>query len=197
VVAAVTTTPVDAIVLAGGRSTRMGIDKATLDRGGHRQVDHIVAVLAQLGGTVVVASGARPLGCRDEVADPAERTGPLAGILAGLTRVTTAFVAIAAVDLAAPSVPVLQRLAALVAATGRAAAMPSVDGRLQPLHAVMARQATAALVDRAAHGERSPRRALGALDALVVGPDGWCDLDPAGAFAEDWDTPEDLPPGVG
>ena len=90
------------ILLAGGRSTRMGRPKAELAWGGRTLVEHVAATLAQaVDGPVVVvrAPGQRlpdlPAGV--EVAEDAvEGRGPLEGIAAGLraieSRADAAFV---------------------------------------------------------------------------------------------------------
>jgi molybdopterin-guanine dinucleotide biosynthesis protein A len=87
----------------------------------------------------------------------------------------------------------LLRLADLMRDDGRAAAMPLVDGIAQPLHAVIDVAALPVIVALAVGGERSPRRLLARMDALLVGPDGWGPFDPVAAFATDWDRPSDLP----
>jgi molybdopterin-guanine dinucleotide biosynthesis protein A len=81
------------IVLAGGRSRRMGTAKALLDWHGRPLVVHAAqALMAALGAgaplVVVHAPGQElpplPAGA-DTVADRAEGRGPLEGLLAGLT----------------------------------------------------------------------------------------------------------------
>ena len=100
------------VVLAGGASRRMGVDKATLPhpscpcRG--TLLDHALHVLADAGAApVLVATGtpgrlgpARPPASQ-EVGDDEEHrgAGPLAGILAALRRSPVDVVAVVAVDL--------------------------------------------------------------------------------------------------
>lgn len=190
-------TQIDAILLAGGRSSRMGQDKAALLVRGRRLVDGAIAALQPLEGRIVVARGAQPsLGVGDEVPDAPGLTGPVAGVVGAVPLVSTQAVAIVAVDMPTISATVLQRLGAMLAANGRSAAMPVVDGVAQPMHAVVSSAALPALVALARGGERSLRGLLARLDALLVGPDGWADLDAEASFAVDWDRPADLPSGV-
>lgn len=186
-------TPIDAVVLAGGRSRRMGRDKAAMPLDGQRMVDRMCRRLEPLGGQVIIARGDQPsLGLVDEVADEPGLVGPMAGIVAGLRAVRSATAAIVAVDMPSVDPIVLRRLDELMRAEGRAAALPLVHGVAQPLHAVIDTEALPVIIALALGGEGSPRRLMARIDALLVGPDGWGPLDPVGAFAADWDSPTDI-----
>lgn len=129
----------DVIVLAGGRGRRFGADKVVHPRAGRRQVDVVVDAVRPMGGRILVAAGTRPLAVPDtiEVPDDPDHAGPLAGILGGLEAATTAQVAIVAADLVEPSVALLQALADRVGREDLPGLMPLVQGRPQPLHAVI------------------------------------------------------------
>lgn len=186
-------TSLDVVVLAGGASRRMGRDKAVLVVDGERLVDRMVGRMATVGDRVMVASGPRPLGRADEVADAPGCTGPLAGILGALRQDGAGLLGIVPVDAPLTDPRLLHRLAVLCQQGRRSAAVATADGHVQALHAVIARDATPAIEARVAAGERSPRALLGWLDARLVDVDGWGDLDEDGRFARDWDRPEDLP----
>src|SRR5438477_8846588 len=83
---------VTGFVLAGGRSTRMGRDKALLDWHGQTLVDHMLNLLRSVADEVHVV-GRAPL--------PDERPGlgPLSGIATGLERSSTDANIFVAVDL--------------------------------------------------------------------------------------------------
>lgn len=97
-----------AVLLAAGRSTRMGRDKAPLECDGvplwQRQRD----VLARAGAAEILLS-ARPeqgwaegaAGFAAVVRDAQERCGPIAGLVAGMERATHPWLAVLAVDLPA------------------------------------------------------------------------------------------------
>ncbi len=85
--------PAAGIVLAGGRSSRMGEPKAALEWHGSTLLRRTVAVLARtVGGPVVVVRApgqdlpALPAGV-DVVEDPEEGLGPMQGIAVGLAAV--------------------------------------------------------------------------------------------------------------
>jgi len=68
------------VVLAGGRSRRMGRDKALLDWQGRTLLEHAVARFAAAGIAPVVVSGERP--AQAGIPDTHAEAGPLAGLLA-------------------------------------------------------------------------------------------------------------------
>jgi molybdenum cofactor guanylyltransferase len=137
------------IVLAGGRSSRMGTSKAWLDWHGSTLLRRACGIVGRgAGGPVVVvrAPGQElpelPAGVR-VVDDEHEGRGPLQGILAGLRAVDADVAFVASVDL-----PLLHpRFVAAVcrAAAGADAAVPHVAGYRQPLAAAY-RPALAPLV---------------------------------------------------
>jgi molybdenum cofactor guanylyltransferase len=137
------------IVLAGGRSSRMGAPKAWLEWRGATLLEHTCEVVARgTGGPVVVVRApgqelpALPAEVR-VVEDAREGRGPLQGLLAGLLAVEDEVAFAAAVDL-----PLLHPrfVAAVCAAIGDAdAAVPYLDGFDQPLAAAY-RTALAPLV---------------------------------------------------
>ena len=184
-----------ALVLAGGASRRMGADKPALELEGERLVDRVVRLAREVAEEVVVLSGpARDLrpGGAEEIGDRGR--GPLAAVVTGLGHVSRDDVAVLAADAPHPCPELLVRLASR---RGDAvAAVPLVDGRLQPLHAVWGRGWRDRLGALVAEGERSPTRALERLDAVVLGVEDWSDLDPDARFAESWNRPDDLPGGV-
>lgn len=130
-----------AIVVAGGRATRMGgVDKAAARIGGTRLIDVLLSELraqhpapATRDTVVVSARGLEVPGAR-VVAEQPPFGGPVAAIAEGVAALDCDAVAILAVD--APFAPRL--LPVLSDALGRhdVAAIRAADGYLQPLCAV-------------------------------------------------------------
>ena len=184
------------VILAGGASRRMGVDKAVLQTRGRRLVDRAAMTLGEIVDDVVCARGNRsPLDLDGiiEVPDAVADAGPLGGLVAGLEAVRPDLVAVLAVDLPTPNAAVLRRLAEHH--DGSDAVVPVVYGRWQPLHAIWARSAAPALRRRLDSDDRSLAGALRTLDIVEIGPEGWGDLDD-GSFARDVDVPADLAMGV-
>ncbi|HEX9375190.1 MAG TPA: molybdenum cofactor guanylyltransferase [Actinomycetota bacterium] len=186
---------VTGLLLAGGAGARMGADKAGLEFEGERLARRVADRLAEVCGTVLVASGdGRRLAWLglEQVADPIPRAGPLAGLVAGLERAATSLVAVAAVDMPFAS-PAVLRLLLDRWSPGMDAVVPATDRGLEPLHAIYVRSAGPALRAALESGERAVHRALDRLAGVtVVGPDGWRAADPEGRFAFNVNRPEDL-----
>lgn len=128
-----------ALVLAGGRSTRMGRDKASLPFGGTTLLARIVDLLAPLVDEVVVAlragqdAPALPPGvllARDAVPD----RGPLGGLAAGFAASSADAVYATACDVPFLVPGVVNLLFARLGAAD--VAVSEAQGRLHPLAAV-------------------------------------------------------------
>ena len=141
-------------VVAGGRSTRMGRDKALLPWEGSTLLDHAIARLSAVCGDVRILCGpatryadrGRPL-----VVDAIPDGGPLAGIAAGLESAGEAPGVYLGVDL--PRVPIAL-LAMLVAMTDADAIVPVTPGGPEPLCAVYGAGCRDAVRARLAAGDR-------------------------------------------
>lgn len=162
--------PWSGAVLAGGRSSRMGRDKALLPVGGVPMASIAKGALEVAGAAEVLSVGGdvAALGALGFRAVPDEHPGegPLAGILTALGNAVTDVVVVLACDLpwAAPSA-----VATVLAALGDAdAAVPVVDGRWEPLHAAYRRAVLPALRRAFEGGERAPRQALAAVRVADV-----------------------------
>lgn len=191
------------IILAGGRSSRMGTDKASLELDGvnllQRCVDRITPAVDEL---VLVGAPGRPL---PEVAsdlpihvveDPVEGEGPLVGIAAGLAAATASVAVVVAVDMPLLEPALLRLLAAHVDATHRWA-VPIAEGRPQPLCSAFATDALEVLHNHIEAGDRAPMAAAGDLNAYRIPPEEWSATDPEGRSFLNVNTPEEFRELVG
>lgn len=71
-----------AIILTGGGSRRMGLDKASLDWAGERAVDRVAALARAAGAELVVTAGTAAYGF-DHAVDETPGGGPTGGVIAG------------------------------------------------------------------------------------------------------------------
>lgn len=150
---------VTALVLAGGRSTRMGVDKAFVQLDGRPMIAHVLDAVRPQADAVLVSANEglerhAALGV-DVVTDvhPAG-VGPLAGIAAGLRRARTGCVLVVPCD--APRLPDdLARRLGEARDTGDADAAVVHDGmRLQPLFLLVHTRVAPALEHHLAAGGR-------------------------------------------
>ncbi|MBA4136020.1 MAG: hypothetical protein C0518_01735 [Opitutus sp.] len=129
------------LVLAGGRSTRMGRDKAFLRVDGERLIDRQLAILRALGAREVFVSGRRGVNYRVSPVnvhlDRLAGCGPAGGILRGLQVCRSRFLFVLAVDLPAISPSFAAEIARHVA-QGRGV-VPRHDGLYEPLAAIYPR----------------------------------------------------------
>jgi len=89
-----------AIVLAGGRSTRYGRDKATLPLGDGTLLEHVATMARQVAEQVVVVGGPRvPPAGAIRVDDLEPGGGPLQAALAGARALPSAALLLLACDL--------------------------------------------------------------------------------------------------
>ncbi|MGH8164761.1 MAG: molybdenum cofactor guanylyltransferase [Rhodanobacteraceae bacterium] len=98
-----------AVLLAGGKSTRMGRDKALLEIDGEPLWRRQLATLRRLAPEQLMISGPARDGA-EAVADEIENAGPLAGITAALHKCTAPLLVVLAVDLSRMTADFLQSL---------------------------------------------------------------------------------------
>jgi molybdenum cofactor guanylyltransferase len=166
--------PLLGLVLSGGRSSRMGSDKAAIRHGDRTQLEHAVDLLRPVAGEVFVS--VRP----DQVADPlraqfaqivdgGDVEGPAAGIRAAqLARPAAAWLVVAC-DLPRLNESTLRHLVAH-RDPGRIATAfrSSHDGLPEPLCAIYEPAAVPALQQYLATGRNCPRKFLINSDTLLL-----------------------------
>jgi molybdopterin-guanine dinucleotide biosynthesis protein A len=138
--------PAAGFVLAGGRSSRMGKDKALLTLGGEPLVKRAVQKLSVVCTEVAIAGGTEELARFGRVIpDKNCGCGPLGGIVSALEQSSSEWNLFLPVD--APYVPiwVLKALLAKAGGFSGVCVMTRVQGLMQPLCAVYSRNAFEAL----------------------------------------------------
>ena len=186
-----------AIILAGGDSQRMGCDKAELLLDGQSLLQRVTAKMQQVFPEVIVSvrqprPGLNlPQVCDAQAGDGLQGGGPLAGLAAGLVRVTTPWAFLVACDM-----PFIEpAMIALLAGyrSGYQAVVPVVQGHQQTLAAFYAADCLDALRAHLARGGKNSLRALlEQLEVQYVDESALLPADPALRSFRDLDTPEDI-----
>jgi molybdopterin-guanine dinucleotide biosynthesis protein A len=134
-------TDLTAFALAGGKSTRMGRDKAFLPWADGTLLSHSLKLLAAVTPNMrIVGDPGKFAGFGPVVEDIFPDHGPLGGIHAALTHTTTALNLMLAVDLPLIEARFLQFMCGLARDTRALITVPRVDGVSQPLCAVYRRE---------------------------------------------------------
>jgi molybdopterin-guanine dinucleotide biosynthesis protein A len=161
------------LILAGGRSGRMGRDKATLSWGGTPLLLRVIDRLAPIAADVWVSARpgqALPAGAYRRVDDEHPGEGPLAGLSRGLAAIAGEWnatpVAVAACDY--PHADPALFPALLAASPDAAAIVPILDGRAHPLLAVWGSDLGTACERALARGTRRVREVLVEVNAVEV-----------------------------
>jgi molybdenum cofactor guanylyltransferase len=177
-------------ILAGGRGSRLGGEKALAELGGRPLVSRVVGVVGAAGLEPVVV--AKPdtalprLDCR-VLTEPSEPRHPLTGL-------TTVLAASAGRDVIAigcdmPLVP--RRLLAWLAELDEELAVCEVNGRLEPLLARYPARVGARLSESLERGE-AMRDAVAALDPRIVREDELARFGEPEEIVFNVNSPEDL-----
>jgi molybdopterin-guanine dinucleotide biosynthesis protein A len=170
---------ISAIILAGGSSSRMGRDKASLPFGAETMLERVVRLVRGEADLVIVAGRAGqavPDGVT-LVVDEEEGRGPLPALVRALGLVETSLTLVLACDMPLIEPAVLGKLITLI--DGVDAVVPSTDGHMMTTCAVLrtdpAREAAARSI---ADDERSLRAFLRRLEPRVAPENDFREVDP-------------------
>ena len=165
-----------AIVLVGGRSSRMGQSKAALDFGGVPLLTRIVIELKRRFDEVVIVEAPASAGrARIEIVgakivhDEAAFEGPLDALRRGLDAIEHPVGFACSCDLPLLNADVAAALVAML--DGFDGVIPEVGGKIQPLHAVYRKRCARAIELLVAGGEKRLTAVAGVLNARRVDED--------------------------
>jgi molybdopterin-guanine dinucleotide biosynthesis protein A len=185
-------TDATAIVLAGGKSSRMGSPKALLLFDDKPLVVHIVAMLGRLcAEVIVVAAPGQDLPSlpatlvRDDVA----HQGPVGGIYYGLSAARNDVCFVTACDSAFLSARLITHLLSAIAEHD--VVVPHWQQRFQPLHAVYRKSVAPLLAAQLARGELRLVSLFDKVRTRRIDEDELRRFDPDGASFFNMNTPED------
>ena len=186
---------VDVLILAGGKSQRMGSDKASLVIDGIPLIARVGRAVSHLGPTVVVGGTAELLialreHCSDladltHLADPSDDPGPFGAIVHGLRDTTAREILIVSCDLASLQRADVELLLEARRSGDADVSVPMVHGRRQWHALAISERTIPVLTERHRNGVRSVRRGFSGVSQSIL-----VSADPT--FFSDLDTPEDV-----
>lgn len=154
------------IVLAGGKSLRLGRDKALEEIGGRCLIDHVIERLAQLGDEIIVVSSSEEelpdIGVK-HIKDSYPGSGALVGLYSGLREAQSLHNLVVGCDMPFLNVDLLRHLRVL--ASGVDIVIPRFGDRVEPLHAVYSRDCIALIEE---HFRGGKFKVSDLLDAVKV-----------------------------
>lgn len=192
-----------AVILAGGRGSRIGQPKATLRLGGATLIERTVGELSRAFDDIVVVAAPESEGLelpalRDVtiVRDAAAYQGPVGALARGLRAARHELAFACSCDLPMLRCAVASWLLSLVDGDSTAdlrydAVIPMIEGRLQPLHAAYRQRCAGALDAMLSRGEHRLSAAAGAINARIVSEAEYRRADPEGLSCFNINTPED------
>ena len=183
-------------IQAGGRSRRMGQDKALMPFLGRPLIVRLVEQLRPFADELIVTTN-RPeayafLGL-PLFSDVIPDVGALGGLLTALEAAQEPYVGLVACDMPFASGGLLHRGAAVLEETGLDVFVPRSGQGLEPLHAVYRRAACLPAVRQAIAAGR--RRVIAWFDVVGVyeaGPEVWQPFDSHGLLFQNVNTPEEF-----
>jgi molybdenum cofactor guanylyltransferase len=145
---------VTAIILAGGKSSRLGRDKALEKIGGKYLIERIIDSLSQFGDDIIVITAAPnqlPGLNIEKVIDTYPHTGAKVGLCTGINAATSFYSLVVACDMPFLNIDLLRYL--LDAVSGFDAAIPRIGDKIEPLHAVYSKNCIPILEEQIRKGK--------------------------------------------
>jgi molybdopterin-guanine dinucleotide biosynthesis protein A len=181
-----------AVILAGGKSSRMGRPKALLPFDNEPLIVHIVRALKSMfADAVVVAAPDQELPpvpatvVRDEV----PYQGPVGGIYYGIKAAGGEFCFVTSCDVAFTNLALISYFMSHI--SNYDVVVPYWQDRFQPLHAVYRRSVLPLLKEQLERGELRPIYLFDKVRTRKIGEDEIRRLDPEGLSFLNMNTPED------
>jgi molybdenum cofactor guanylyltransferase len=181
-----------AIILAGGKSSRMGRPKALLPFGNEPLIAHLVRTLERSFNSVVVVAAPDqelPLLRAKVVRDEVAYQGPVGGIYYGLKAAIGTAAFVTSCDAAFLSLPLISLLRSQI--LNYDVVVPYWQARFQPLHAVYRRSVLPLLKQQLERGELRPIFLYDKVRTRKVGEEEVRRFDPEGLSFFNMNAPED------
>ena len=189
---------VTGIILIGGRSSRMGSDKALLPLEGSTLLQYCVTTIAKVVDEIVVVNA--PNRAIPEILSDVPfvfghvrliNEGPLIGIAAGLELTRASIAVVTAVDMPLIRSELLELLIKRVD-NNHKWVVPIADGRPQPLCSALLTSSLSTINTKILEGVRAPMALSGDLNAYMLEEDEWKEAAPNGQSFKNINTPKEF-----
>lgn len=183
-----------AIILAGGKSRRMGRDKATLPYKTSSLLEQVIHTVREVTSDILVvgsASSQHTLSIGHYVPDRYPGEGPLGGLITGLAEMGEGWHWALACDMPLLKIEVLRALESAIQ-EGVMAVIPEIEGRLEPLCALYHHLALPLLNMEFENGQRALHRAVRKLNMILLSEAELRNLDPTLESLNNINTPEEF-----
>ncbi len=159
-----------AFVLTGGRSSRMGSDKALLSWAGETLIQRMLAIAREVCGQVFISGSRERYGNLGDVIEDAQSgLGPLSGLQAALHATQTDLNLILSVDLPLMTPEFLVWLLQRARSGEQRITAPEAQGRLQPLCAIYHREVVSLADEALAEGDLKVTRLFARTTTRIIG----------------------------
>jgi molybdopterin-guanine dinucleotide biosynthesis protein A len=179
------------IILAGGESRRMGVDKAFMTVAGIPLIEHVLQALGPVVRKIIIVTNSperyRAYKVR-LVADRLEGRGPLMGVYSGLCSSETEYNVVVACDMPFLNAGLLSYQMEL--APGYDAVVPAFGELIEPLHAVYSKRLLPLIEERIREDDRRIRSIFGRANIRYVTKKEIDRFDPEGRSFINLNTPQ-------
>jgi molybdopterin-guanine dinucleotide biosynthesis protein A len=134
-------TSITGIILAGGKSTRIGANKPQLKIGKSHLIDRVLDTLSQFTSSIFIVASEDQIGLAESATPRARMVkdiypgkGPLGGIYTGLMNAETSYSLVVGCDMPFLNSDLIKYL--IAGASGFDAVAPKIGWMIQPLHAI-------------------------------------------------------------
>jgi len=181
------------VVMAGGKSSRMGTDKSFVPVLGRPMVEHVLGKVLDLGQeTIIIANepeNYRYLGL-PVFSDLQKNCGPLGGIFTALSVTTHPYILVVACDMPWLNPSLLEFLLSLRVTAD--VIVPRWNDYPEPLHAVYSKSCLGPVEQNIQAGNLKTISFYGEVNVRYVDRDEICHYDPHGISFANINSPEDL-----
>lgn len=179
-------------ITAGGRSSRMGIDKAWLEIEGQSLIERTVASVRAVTSSVAIIANTEGYGRLGVpvFADTHQGVGPLEAVRVALSNTQTNRILLVACDLPFLTTELFSFLLS-IPSNNQAIVPLSADNQLEPLCAIYCKNSLGAVEEMIEHGQRKMAKLFEMVPTRFVEFNEIRELDGAHLFFENINTPED------